>query len=454
VTGLTALPSPITDISSPAVRALRPIGAEAPIRPALVPVADLVAVLTAIIALPASDREHPAVPLALAAVWLLLVRVVERPPSPVSGFADLAGGVARAASFLGVGCWLASAFAAAPVAPAGVLVFTAVAGGMTLLGRVLALPRVGTRPLRTLVVGEEDDATETCAALEQLSGGRLAPVAACGPADLALAVKRTRPQAVLALPSRGFYGRAIQRLTWDLEDSRVPLLVLTGLGDVARRRCGAIRVGTMNVLHVSAAPRHGLRHVAKETWEWLAAAVALVVLVPVFLAVAVVIRLDSPGPALFRQTRVGRHGEHFTMWKFRSMHLDAERRIHEVTSEFDAVLFKHRQDPRVTRVGRVLRRYSIDELPQLINVVTGRMALVGPRPALPSEVAEYEHDMHRRLAVKPGITGLWQVSGRSDLPWQETVRLDLDYVDNWSFDRDLSIVVRTVRAVLSHRGAY
>jgi lipopolysaccharide/colanic/teichoic acid biosynthesis glycosyltransferase len=159
---------------------------------------------------------------------------------------------------------------------------------------------------------------------------------------------------------------------------------------------------------------------------------------------------------IFRQDRVGRDGRHFTMLKFRTMHVDADETLQQLAglNESDGVLFKVRLDPRITRLGRILRRYSLDELPQLVNVMRGHMSLVGPRPALPSEVVRYDEDPRRRLAVKPGLTGLWQVSGRSDLSWSDTVRLDLLYVDNWSFSLDLVILCRTVKAVLGHRGAY
>jgi lipopolysaccharide/colanic/teichoic acid biosynthesis glycosyltransferase len=174
----------------------------------------------------------------------------------------------------------------------------------------------------------------------------------------------------------------------------------------------------------------------------------------VLLGLMLLVRLDSAGPALFRQVRVGRDGRHFTMLKLRTMRTDAESVRAQVDNEVDQVLFKNRQDPRITRIGRILRRYSLDELPQLVNVVRGDMSLVGPRPALPSEVAAYDHDPLRRLVVRPGLTGLWQISGRSDLSWRESVRLDLDYVDNWSLPRDLTIIGRTLHAVLGHRGAY
>jgi lipopolysaccharide/colanic/teichoic acid biosynthesis glycosyltransferase len=171
----------------------------------------------------------------------------------------------------------------------------------------------------------------------------------------------------------------------------------------------------------------------------------------------VAICLSSPGPALFRQTRIGADGRPFQMVKFRSMVVDAEERLKELRQESDdgnGVLFKMRRDPRVTPVGSLLRRFSVDELPQLWNVVRGDMSLVGPRPPLPQEVARYSDDATRRLRVRPGMTGLWQVSGRSDLSWEESLRLDLRYVDNWSLTLDVTILWRTFRAVLGRSGAY
>jgi lipopolysaccharide/colanic/teichoic acid biosynthesis glycosyltransferase len=169
------------------------------------------------------------------------------------------------------------------------------------------------------------------------------------------------------------------------------------------------------------------------------------------------VRLTSSGPALFRQVRVGRAGSTFVMLKFRSMYADAEERLaslREQSDHGDGVLFKMREDPRVTRVGKFLRKYSLDELPQLINVLLGTMSLVGPRPPLPLEVARYEAHVHRRLLVKPGLTGLWQISGRSDLSWDESVQLDLRYVENWSLSEDLFILWKTARAVAAGSGAY
>jgi lipopolysaccharide/colanic/teichoic acid biosynthesis glycosyltransferase len=184
--------------------------------------------------------------------------------------------------------------------------------------------------------------------------------------------------------------------------------------------------------------------------------VGLLLLLPVLVVIAVAVKLDSRGPVFFRQARIGKDGVEFPMLKFRSMVTNAEQLLNDLReqSEGNGVLFKMRQDPRVTRVGRVLRRLSLDELPQLVNVLTGQMSLVGPRPPLAVEVATYGDAARRKLLVKPGLTGLWQINGRSDLDWDESVRLDLRYVENWSFAFDLMILWKTLGAVLGSRGAY
>ena len=197
--------------------------------------------------------------------------------------------------------------------------------------------------------------------------------------------------------------------------------------------------------------------VVKHVLDRIAALTALVLLSPLLIVIACAVRCSSRGPALFRQTRIGRGGRPFTMLKFRSMHAGAETRLAELLMWNDSaggVLFKLRDDPRTTPVGRVLRRLSLDELPQLLNVLGGSMSLVGPRPPLPSEVARYDAQARRRLLVKPGLTGLWQVSGRSNLSWEESIRLDLDYIERWSLALDTVVLLRTLPAVLRADGAY
>jgi lipopolysaccharide/colanic/teichoic acid biosynthesis glycosyltransferase len=193
-----------------------------------------------------------------------------------------------------------------------------------------------------------------------------------------------------------------------------------------------------------------------DTVHRLVALLFLVVLLPFLVGIALAVLIDSRGPVLFRQVRVGRDGREFVILKFRTMRTDAESVLGELfhLNETDGLLFKMRNDPRISRVGHWLRRFSLDELPQLWNVARGDMALVGPRPPLPKEVDQYDARIRRRLDVKPGLTGLWQVSGRSDLPWNESIRLDLQYVEHRSVGFDLQILARTVGAVLTGRGAY
>jgi lipopolysaccharide/colanic/teichoic acid biosynthesis glycosyltransferase len=230
-----------------------------------------------------------------------------------------------------------------------------------------------------------------------------------------------------------------------------------GLFDaVAPHRIAAGVIGGDTICEVGPPRRSPVLTALKHALDRVGAAVLLLVAAPLVCALAVVIRLDSSGPAIFRQTRVGRHGTPFTVYKLRTMRSDAEQVKHHLMDEndHDGVLFKMRHDPRITRVGYYLRRSSLDELPQLVNVLRGEMSLIGPRPFLPSETAEMSSDHLRRLAVRPGITGLWQVNGRADLGWDESVALDTYYVDNWTLGGDAQIALRTVDAVLRRRGAY
>jgi exopolysaccharide biosynthesis polyprenyl glycosylphosphotransferase len=261
----------------------------------------------------------------------------------------------------------------------------------------------------------------------------------------------------VAVTSSGVLGReGLRQLAWQLEGSDIGLLLTPELTDVAGPRINVRPLGTLSLLQVTEPKFSGATRILKGALDRIVAAYALLVLTPLLLLIAAAIKLDSRGPVFFRQTRSGLAQTPFSLVKFRSMVTAAEDLLIDLTeqNESGGVLFKIRRDPRVTRVGRVLRRFSLDELPQLWNVLKGDMSLVGPRPPLPREVELYADDARRRLLVKPGLTGLWQVSGRSDLSWEESVRLDLYYVENWSFVMDLGIIARTVGAVVAGRGAY
>jgi len=260
--------------------------------------------------------------------------------------------------------------------------------------------------------------------------------------------------AVTASPEFG--PRAVRKLSWQLESSHTRLVLAPALTDIAGPRIHTQPIGGLPLIHVDRPTYRGANQALKKTFDLVGSAVLTIFLAPLLLAVALAIKITSPGPVFFRQERIGIDGNSFRMIKFRSMVADAEARLAALKARGhdrgNDVLFKMRDDPRVTKVGRFIRKFSIDELPQLFNVLFGHMSLVGPRPPLLSETENYEDDVHRRLLVKPGMTGLWQVSGRSDLSWEESVRLDLYYVENWSITGDIAIIWRTFRA-LTH-GAY
>ena len=256
----------------------------------------------------------------------------------------------------------------------------------------------------------------------------------------------------------GSYSSAsdLRRVGWALEGLTADLLVAPTLTDIAGPRISVRNAAGLPLMRVAQPALNRARGPVKRAFDLVIASSMLVVLSPVLAVIALAIKSHDRGPVLYRQTRVGALGETFSILKFRSMVRDADsvRAELEHANEHDGVLFKIKDDPRITPVGRVIRRFSLDELPQLINVLRGDMSLVGPRPALPAEVERYGDDVRRRLLVQPGLTGLWQVSGRSDLSWEDSVRLDLYYVDNWSMIGDLAILARTAKAVLARRGAY
>ena len=249
---------------------------------------------------------------------------------------------------------------------------------------------------------------------------------------------------------------AVRRLAWALEDTDAGLLVRTELASAHPHRLRMTRLADCAL--VAVAPSRARWHVraTKQVLDRAGAALLLVLLAPVLVAMVAAVRLESPGRGLFTQIRVGQDGRPFRVFKVRTMCAAAEQIKGSLgdADEGNGLLFKIRQDPRVTRVGRLLRRTSLDELPQLINVLRGEMSLVGPRPALPDEVARYDETTRRRLAVRPGMTGLWQVSGRSDLDLETAMSLDLRYTDNVTVTEDLRICLRTVGAVATGRGAY
>jgi exopolysaccharide biosynthesis polyprenyl glycosylphosphotransferase len=274
--------------------------------------------------------------------------------------------------------------------------------------------------------------------------------------DITAAVRDCGADTVAVLACPEMDGLKLRVLAWELEKTGTDLCVSPALLDVAGPRTTVRPTAGLTLLHVDHPQLGGFRVLFKGLFDRCAAALVLIGLAPLLAVVGLMIRLSDGGPALFTQVRVGKDGRVFRIFKFRTMVVDAELRKTQLLADNDndGVLFKLRKDPRVTSMGAHLRRWSIDELPQLVNVFLGDMSLVGPRPAIPAEVSEYPDYVRRRLVVKPGLTGLWQVNGRSDLSWEESVRLDLRYVENWSFALDVQILWKTVYALLWGRGAY
>jgi exopolysaccharide biosynthesis polyprenyl glycosylphosphotransferase len=274
--------------------------------------------------------------------------------------------------------------------------------------------------------------------------------------DVTAAVRAFGADTVAVTTCPEMDGVKLRALAWELEKTGTDLCVAPALLDVAGPRTTIRPTAGLTLLHVDHPQLSGFRVVIKDLFDRCVAATALILLFPLMVLLGATIWLHDRGPALFTQIRVGKDGRVFKIYKFRTMVVDAEKRKAELLSsnDHDGILFKIREDPRITAVGAHLRRWSVDELPQLLNVLMGDMSLVGPRPALPAEAAEYADHVRRRLVVKPGLTGLWQVSGRSDLSWEESVRLDLRYVENWSFALDLQIMWKTISVMVWRVGAY
>jgi exopolysaccharide biosynthesis polyprenyl glycosylphosphotransferase len=395
------------------------------------------------------------------------------------GLAESCRRVLRAGAGLALTCVALAALTDLAAGPGQLLVVSGAVAVASLAPRtardvVITRTRAGARARTRVVVagGHPRDVERVLAELRRTSHHALDVAAVClarqprrttfdvpvavGLEHLADTAAAAGAQGVILLPCDHLEDKVLRRIEWQLEHASVNLFVGTPLLDVSPTRATVAQAGGLGLLRVRPAGRRGPAQLVKDLLERPMAALMLLLLSPLLIGLSVAIRRDSPGPAIFRQSRVGRDGRAFTMYKFRTMSDGAHSAVEDLSeqNESDAVLFKMRQDPRITRLGAVLRKFSLDEVPQLFNVVLGHMSLVGPRPALQSEVIQYCQDARRRLVVKPGLTGLWQVSGRSDLSWEDTVRLDVKYVDNWSLALDLAILLRTVQAVVTHRGAY
>lgn len=364
--------------------------------------------------------------------------------------------------------WLGTVVVSAPVAAA-----------LSMFARLVSRKSLHRRQSRgldvrsVLLVGEVASVAELAETFEREHNIGMRVVAACVPAgedadvlrasgipiagdldDVAGVVAEFGVDAVAV--AAGTRDAFLRRLGWSLEGTDVELLVDPGLIEVAGPRLHIRPFVGMPLLHVEQPTFAGWKRATKAVTDMLSAAVILIALSPVWLAVAVAIKREDGGPVFYRQSRVGKDGRMFMMWKFRSMGVDADRRgdVLETANDGNGVLYKRKDDPRVTRVGAFIRRYSIDELPQLINVLNRSMSLVGPRPCLERELPGFQAHGQRRLLVTPGLTGLWQINGRSDLSLEESIRLDLRYVENWTFTGDLLIMWKTMFAVLGRQGAY
>jgi exopolysaccharide biosynthesis polyprenyl glycosylphosphotransferase len=352
---------------------------------------------------------------------------------------------------------------------------------LTLLGRVWLRRRLhharraNRMTKRVVVVGRQASVVDLVRRLRRDVTPGLTVVGACVPQpwqaravvdegvpvlggldDAVDALERTRADAVVVASASDNAGQYLRNLSWRLEGTNIEVLVAPGLIEVAPARMQIRPTTSIPLIHVREPEFRGARRVVKSVFDRSFAALLLLLGLPLILLLALAVRVSSPGPVFYRHRRVGMRGQEFDLLKFRSMVVDADRLMDQLMAhnEGNDVQFKLRSDPRVTQVGRFLRRSSLDELPQLLNVLRGEMSIVGPRPHVTREVEQYGPDMHRRLLVKPGITGLWQVSGRSNLSWDESVELDVRYVENWSLSLDLAIIWRTGRAVLKASGAY
>jgi exopolysaccharide biosynthesis polyprenyl glycosylphosphotransferase len=428
------------------------------------------------------DKVSPWLPLAsglLTLVCLFLARAWD-PPALGQGaeeFSRLVRGISGSAVLVGMGGLAVEIPSVRPWA----FGLIPLMGGLCLVGRYLlrrwlhAQRSAGRYVHSALVVGSVDSVMDLIVRTrrEQLNGWVV--TAACTPGgtgpggapdilgipvvgdlDAVGEAVRSGGHRVVAIGrASGWTPRRMHQLAWELEGLGADLVVDPGLMEVAGPRLHVAPVDGLPLLRLTQPVFNGLPRLVKAAVDRVGAAALLLVVAPLLIALAIAVKSDG-GPVFFRQTRVGRDGELFRMLKFRSMVPDAEKLRAELVGQDEGAgpLFKIRRDPRITRTGAWLRKYSLDELPQLFNVLAGSMSLVGPRPPLPEEVAKYGRDAQRKLRVRPGLTGLWQVSGRSDLSWDESVRLDLRYVENWTMALDALILWKTFGAIIRGNGAY
>ncbi|MCU1548160.1 MAG: polyprenyl glycosylphosphotransferase [Arthrobacter sp.] len=433
---------------------------------------------------PAADGYNLAVSVAILLVWVLALEVhgsreetvlgigVEEYKRVLDATVGVFGGIAILAVLLGIDV-LRSHFALALPAGALLLVVTRWQWRAWLNRK----RHFGHYLSKVIVVGEHADVDYVIRQFGKVSGAAYQVVGAALPAgytethlqisttrvpvlcdvdSVAGKVAETGANAVVVAGRLEGGTRSIRQLGWALEGTRASLVLASSLTDVAGPRIHWRPVEGLPLMHVELPQFTGGKHTLKRVVDIVASALALLLLSPLLCALAWVIVRDSKGPVFFRQERVGRNGERFEMVKFRSMVESAELDLADLKdlNEGAGLLFKLKNDPRITKCGRWLRKYSLDELPQFWNVLRGDMSLVGPRPQLPAEVAGHEGDVSRRLLIKPGITGLWQINGRSNLGWEESVRWDLYYVENWSLTGDIMILWRTLRVILHPVGAY
>ena len=431
---------------------------------------------------PRGIREHLGIVAAFAIpAWIGLIAVLGGYSRDVLGrgqaeFARVLRASMINAGLLGVGCYLAKYqlsrgffLLAFLIGPALLLI-----GRLTVRRILQRMRRNGHLHERVLIAGTPQQVDEMQAALSRESwlGYRVIGAAAStdrdaaetpagvpvlGPAsELVHLAEQHHPDVIVLTSGVVTSAAAFNELAWSLEHANVDLVVAPSLTDITQSRLRMRPVGGVPLIHVGRPRSTDAGRLGKRLFDIVGSAALLMALTPVFVVAALSIRLDDRGPVFFTHRRIGRDGTPFPCLKFRTMVVGAEAQAInlQTRSGKDALLFKLKDDPRITRSGRWLRRASIDELPQLFNVLRGDMSLVGPRPQVQREVALYRGGMSRRLLVRPGVTGLWQVSGRNDLTPEEAMRLDVSYVDNWSMLQDIAILFRTVRAVLSSRGAY